>query len=173
MSKYFFPTLVCIGVVVLACLLMWRGWSARKRRQSELGPLAPVPERYDELPPDAVVSGTYIVTTLLGDWLARVAVHTLGVKSRAELFIFDEGLVLAREGAQHLWIPYRDVIAVRQESGINGKFVEKDGLLIISWMLNSTAVDTGFRLLHPQEQENIQKEILRRAPQAKDYLPAL
>ena len=54
-------------------------------------------------------------------------------------------MLFDRSGAAPVFIPAARLTGVRQESGMAGKFVEKDGLLVLSWMLGSRELDTGFR----------------------------
>ena len=135
-----------IGVAAAAVLFLAvfaAGWRGRRRRQQDIPPPAPLPENPGE--PLLEAEGQYVVTTLAGDWLDRVARHGLGFKSTATAVVFEEGLLLARNGAPDVWIPRADLRGVRLERGMAGKFVEKDGLVTVTWQLGPITVDTGFR----------------------------
>lgn len=138
-------TAVLLSVCVIAALLalVGIGWRARLKRQREFGELPPVPQ---VLSPSALtVDGQYVVTTTEGDWLDRIAVHSLGVKSNAVLSIHAQGVLLRRTGARDVFVPVSGLTRVRTESGMAGKFVEKDGLVVLSWNLAGHGVDTAFR----------------------------
>ena len=50
-----------------------------------------------------------------------------------------------------------------------GKFVEKDGLLVLSWMLGSHELDTGFRTRRANDRHllfNALQNLISAAPQA-------
>ncbi|MBW4095861.1 MAG: hypothetical protein HIU81_11075, partial [Acidobacteria bacterium] len=89
--------------------------------------------------------GTYVATTTSGDWLDRVAVQQLGLRTRAVLLVFESGVLLNRDGVPDVFIPAESLTEIRTESGMAGKFVEKDGLIVIMWLLGEQALDTGFR----------------------------
>ncbi|WP_394937822.1 hypothetical protein [Psychromicrobium sp. YIM B11713] len=136
------PTIFA-GVLVLAIFaLIWLGWRNRQRRQADTLPLPEVPELSE---PALSVQGQYVATTTEGDWLDRIAVHSLGLRTRAILSIHREGILLERSGAPDLFIAKEHYEGVRLESGMAGKFVEKDGLLVLSWRLGEQVLDTGFR----------------------------
>ena len=72
------------------------------------------------------------------NWIAPVAGVSFAQKQQVNR-------ALLRSGADNLFIPAADLTDVRRESGMNGKFVEKDGLLVVSWLLGGQEVSTGFR----------------------------
>ncbi|ALE06083.1 hypothetical protein AL755_12400 [Arthrobacter sp. ERGS1:01] len=137
------PTILAIALVVVVFALIGWGWRNKLKSQAAV---APLPELPGELGPASLsVPGQYVVTTATGDWLARIAVHGLGVRTPAELSIHPEGVLLSRSGAADLFISTEALTEVTTQAGMAGKFVEKDGLVVLSWTLGSTAVDTGFR----------------------------
>lgn len=168
--------LLPLSLLVLLCALifwgMWAGWKGRQKRQKGTGVLAPVPDRYEDAESLLAVPGVYIATTRMGDWLDRIATNTLGVKAAGTLFIFEDAVVIARDGAQDLWVRASDILAVRTEAGMAGKFVEKNGLVMLSWDLNGTPVDTGFRTRFAADKKTVLATIQKIAPQALEELPA-
>ena len=50
-----------------------------------------------------------------------------------------------------LAVPWKDLQDVGLSSGMAGKFVEKDGLVVVGWLLGETAVETGFRPRYAEE----------------------
>ncbi len=157
-------TLVLIGV---ALTLIWLGWRNRLRRQADVDPLPDAPA---ELGPARVVAeGQYVASTTAGDWLDRIAVHNLGIRTNAALSVHPEGVLFDRSGAGPVFIPAASLTGVRQESGMAGKFVEKDGLLVISWMLGTRELDSGFRTRNAADKTtllNALQDLISAAPQA-------
>ncbi|WP_421084139.1 hypothetical protein [Rothia nasimurium] len=172
MTEKLIPTLILALLCVLIFWAMWAGWTRRKARQAGVGQLPEVPASYEDAESLLAVPGIYIATTVMGDWLDRIATHTLGVKATGTFFVFEDGLIIARDGAQDLWIPQNDIIAVRTESGMSGKFVEKDGLLVVSWNLNGHPVDTGFRTQYAADKKSLTQALALIAPHAGTSLPA-
>lgn len=152
-------TALLLGIVTVVVLLalIGLGWRNRKRRQQHIGPLPAVPPVLS--PAMMQVDGQYVVTTTAGDWLDRVAIQSLGVKSNAALSIHAQGILLSRTGATDVFIPVSALTDVRTESGMAGKFVEKDGLLVVRWMLADTSVDTAFRTRIAAETKPLQQAL--------------
>ena len=138
--------LLVLLVVPLAFGLMWLGWRARARRQGD------VTEPPDSPPATGLgqalvdpVEGLYVSTVRAGEWLDRVVVHGLGVRSDAVLHAGTAGLWFSRRGARDLFVPAADITAVRVESGIAGKYTIGEGLLVVRWRTDDAELDTGFR----------------------------
>ncbi len=132
-----------LAIIAVVLVLIGIGWRNRLRRQADVDPLPPVPAEPGE--PSATAEGQYVASTTAGDWLDRIAVHSLGIRTNAVLSVYPHGVLLDRSGAPAVYIPVRSLAAVRQESGMAGKFVEKDGLLVLTWDLGTHTLDTGFR----------------------------
>jgi hypothetical protein len=126
--------LVVLLVVPLLFGLMWWGWRGRARRQADVPPPADAPPATG-LGAALVepVEGLYVSTVRAGEWLDRVVVHGLGVRSDAVLHAGTAGLWFSRTGARDLFVPASDVLAVRVESGIAGKYTIGEGLLVLRW----------------------------------------
>ncbi len=138
-----FPTLLAVALVLVIFALLWLGWRHRLQRQAGIAPLPVVPLQLSA--PLASAEGQYVVTTTEGDWLDRLAVHGLGIRSNAVLAVHPEGILISRSGAPDVFIPKDSYSGARTESGMAGKFVERDGLIVLSWRLGGNPVDTGFR----------------------------
>lgn len=141
--------LVLLAIPVLWAL-MWWGWRRRSRRQRDLPAPATAPQD-----PGAVVleprEGVYVSTTTAGDWLDRVVAHGLGRRSACEVGVFAAGVSVAREGEDVLWLPADRLLRVRRERGMAGKYVDREGLVVLTWLLgpgDDLEVDTGLRLRH-------------------------
>ncbi|HJX79760.1 PH-like domain-containing protein [Glutamicibacter sp.] len=133
--------LVTIGIAVLFCALILIGWRNMKRRQSAIP--APYAQFDDE--PEHQFTGMYVATTRYEDWLDRIAVHQLGVRSNATLELGSAGVHLLRPGTTDLHIPWNAFVKVARSAGMVGKFVERDGLIVITWTKDDFTFDTGFR----------------------------
>lgn len=163
------PGLSMLAVIAVVFVLMGIGWRNRLRRQSDVEQLPAVPAELGE--PLATADGQYVASTTAGDWLDRIAVHDLGIRTNAELSVHPEGVLFDRAGATALFIPLADLTGVRQDSGMTGKFVEKDGLLVLSWKLGSHELDTGFRTRRGAEKATLYEslqELISAAPPQPD-----
>ncbi|WBQ08058.1 PH-like domain-containing protein [Kribbella sp. CA-293567] len=134
-------TLLVIGVGWFG---MYRGWRNRQARQAGLAPLPAVPAATDGKVKG--VEGVYVATTTAGDWMDRIAVHELGVRSTADLAVSEAGLVFHRQGAADVFIPVDQLTGVRTDRGIAGKVTaEASGLVVVTWTHDGRELDTGFR----------------------------
>ena len=138
-------TLVLLAVFGGLCWLMRRGWKNRTRRQADLPAPAVAPS--GPVDPEGGVEGVYASTTTHGDWLDRIAVHGLGVRSNARLTVTGEGVFFAREAAADLFIPAADLVGAELAPGIAGKVTGGEGVLLVTWRLGGRTLDTGF---HPR-----------------------
>ncbi|MFI7579042.1 PH-like domain-containing protein [Kocuria kalidii] len=159
-------TTVLVTVIVLAVLfaLLRRGWNTRVRRQAGIAAPPAPPAWIEEREPRLVVPGMYVSTTESGAPLERIAAHGLGVRARARALVLDDGVLYDREGAPALFVPAVDVVAVGTSSGMVGKFVEKDGLAVLTWSLGSTVVDTGFRTQRAEDKRRFLAAVEAIAP---------
>lgn len=140
--------LVMVGVIALVLLGMRRGWRRRARSQADIpAPPTPAPE-----PDGECVTGVFLGTTTHGNWLDRVVVHDLGVRSRARIRVDRDGLALWREGARDLLIPAATVRDATLARGIAGKAYERDGVLLVTWDLGGRLMDTGLRADSAEDQ---------------------
>ncbi|GAA1577442.1 hypothetical protein GCM10009789_33680 [Kribbella sancticallisti] len=121
---------------------MYRGWRNRQHRQADLAPLPVVPENVQ----GKSTEGVYVATTTAGDWMDRIAVHELGVRSTADLAVSEAGLIFHRQGAADVFIPADRLTGVRTDRGIAGKVTaEASGLVVVTWNHDGRELDTGFR----------------------------
>lgn len=138
-------TLVLLAVFAGLCALMWRGYRRRAERQSDLP--APPSAAPGALDPADGVEGVYASTTTHGDWLDRIAVHGLGVRSNAWVSVTGQGVFFAREAAPDLFIPAGDLVGAELAPGIAGKVTGGTGVVLVTWRLGERTLDTGF---HPR-----------------------
>lgn len=164
------PGLAMLAVIGVVFALIWIGWRNRLRRQSDVDQLPALPG----VPGAPLLSaeGQYVASTTAGDWLDRIAVHGLGIRTNAVLSVYPHGVLFDRSGAPAVYIPAADLTAIRQDSGMAGKFVEKDGLVVVRWKLGTHELDTGFRTRRAAEKnalfESLQ-QLIPAAPQADPH----
>ncbi len=137
------PVIITFLVLLAIFALMWWGWRGKLRRQAGVAELPAVPDGCG--PAELSVRGQYVTTTSAGDWLDRIAVHGLGIRTNATLEVRSTGVLMLRQGAPDIFIAAAAVEEVATQAGMAGKFVEKDGLVVITWRLGDKLVDTGFR----------------------------
>lgn len=150
------PLPVAVAIMLsfgaLLLVIMWRGWrSLQARSATKVSTLAPVPAEAElGAARTAPIEGTYVSTTTAGDWLDRVAARDLGYRAKAVVQVFDAGVVVARAGAADLFVPVADLSGASRTSGMAGKYVGGEGLVVIAWSTLSptgerTALETGVR----------------------------
>ena len=164
------PGLAMLAIIGVVFALIWIGWRNRLRRQADVDQLPALPGAPGS--PLLSAEGQYVASTTAGDWLDRVAVHGLGIRTNAVLSVYPHGVLFDRSGAPAVYIPAADLTAIRQDSGMVGKFVEKDGLLVVRWKLGTHELDTGFRTRRAAEKnalfESLQ-QLIPAAPQADPH----
>lgn len=161
------PGLAMLAVAAVLFALIGMGWRNRLGRQSDIEQLPAVPPELGV--PLVAADGQYVASTTAGDWLDRIAVHGLGIRTNARLTVHPEGVLMDRSGAPALFIPTASLSGVRQDSGMAGKFVEKDGLLVLSWTLGAHQLDTGFRTRRAADKPALLQtlqELISAGPQA-------
>lgn len=138
------PTIVIVGLIVLALAGMLLGWRALVRKNAGL--IAPdlVPENVGDV--IAVDNGLYVATTRAEQPLERVAAHGLGFRSRSTVTVTNTGITVARTGSSPFFIGSGSVIAVRRATWAIDKAVEPGGLVVITWRLGETELDSYFRM---------------------------
>ncbi|HEY5832952.1 hypothetical protein [Streptomyces sp.] len=139
-------------VVVLVYWLMRQGWQWRRTLQGGLPALPQAPEDTGEpLLPLLSMDGRYHGSTTAGQWLDRIVVHGLGVRSRAVLTLTGRGLDVARVGAPGFFVPAAALRGARLDRAIAGKVLPEGGLLVVTWEHGGTLIDSGFRSDHAAE----------------------
>ncbi len=136
---------VLLGLVVVAYLLMWRGWRKRGRKH-DLPPLVDTPKVADLPEPILDAGARYYGTTVAGDWLDRVVAHGLGTRSGARIRLSAEGLDVVKPAGRSFRIPAAALRGARHDQGIAGKVVPPHGLLVVTWQHGDLVLDSGFRL---------------------------
>jgi hypothetical protein len=158
--------LVVLAVVLLA---MRAGWRGRAQRSATLVPVLP------QVPADELggvrygpVEGTYVSTTVAGDWLDRVVAHDLGSRSPASATVYDAGVLLSRRGARDVFLPGAALRGVSLAPGIAGKVVGGEGVVVLRWEAvggrgarfagdarGVTVLETGLRLRRSADRQDL------------------
>jgi hypothetical protein len=140
-----FLTLLVVGFLLLCLLGMWRGWRSRARSQSVRVP--PFPQRSQEQgePVLAEAKGLYVSTTTAGHWQDRIVTRGAGMRSTAMWRLYPGGIDIDRIGAPGFRIPIESIVDVRIGKAIAGKVMGTDSLLLVTWRLGDTELETGFR----------------------------
>lgn len=136
---------VVFGIIALTLWGMWRGWLGRRRRQSDVPAPMSIESQETSAIGDQKVAGLYVGSATAGNWLDRIAVHGLGVRSRGWLSWSSDGIAVKRQGAPSFFIPARSIHGIRVDRGVAGTVRAKDSVVVISWKLGERALDTGFR----------------------------
>ena len=143
-------TLLTLGLVVLILLAAWglfAGWRHRAQRQSDLPELPVAPPIGDGVDLTEPLTGLYVSTTRAGSWQDRVVARGLGRRAAATLRLTADGVHIERVGESEIFLPVRDLEAVGTAPGIAGKVMAMpDGILVLTWNLGGTRLDSGLRL---------------------------
>jgi hypothetical protein len=144
--------LLLLLVVPVLWGLMYLGWRRRGARQAWVPALPEAPQAVE---PEVLddVEATYVSTTTAGDWLDRVVARGLGVRSAATVRVSRAGVLVHRQGAPDLWVPAGSLAGARLDRGMAGKFVDEEGLVVLTWTLGDNRFDTGLRLRHDADRQ--------------------
>lgn len=79
------------------------------------------------------VEVTYVSTTTAGQWLERVTAHGMGRPSPATVHVRDTGVLIERPAVQDIAIARDAIRGVELVSGVAGKVVGRQGIVVIRW----------------------------------------
>lgn len=160
------PTVITALVLLGVLFLMWRSWRKRSRRDAALTAGYPMPSNIG-----AVVIGTeayYVATTPRDAPLERLFIRGLGFRARAALTVTGTGITLDLDGNSPVFVPAAAIDAVGVAQVAIDRAVEADGLVRLSWRLNSPedtgdaeetedrrAVDSFFRIIDPTDRARL------------------
>lgn len=138
------PTVIVVAVILLALTGMFLGWRARIRRTSSISAPERVPASEFEVL--GVDSGLYVATTLAEQPLERIAAHGLGFRARTVVTLRTDGLAVASKGSEPFFIPRASLRAFERATWTIDKAVEPGGLVVVTWELDGTELDSYFRM---------------------------
>ena len=141
------PTLIIALVILGVFALMLSGWASRRRRQVGIARPVPAPDNLGAA--SLHVDGWYVATTVADVPLERIAVHGLGFRARATASVHPEGVMLTVRGQNPILIAPSSLRGVGRATWTIDRVVERDGLVLIGWMLGDSPVDSYLRLPDP------------------------
>ena len=131
---------------------MRRAWLGKATRFAHLpAPASVVPS--DSTAVTDLFPARFAGSTVAGNWLDRITVHGLGTPRSVVAGVHQGGIVVTDEGDFTLWIPRTDITNIRTGRGIAGDVAEPDGMVIITWTLGDTSIDTGLRITQNSHHE--------------------
>ncbi len=145
-----------LAAAALALLAMRRGWLRRTERSAQVLTALPDPDADLGIVVTPAFEVSYVSTTRAGDWLDRVTVHELGNRSQATVQVFADGVRIERSHGEPLVLSRSVLRGVTRLPGMAGKFVGRDGLVVLSWSERgqvAAAFDTGIRARYRAEGE--------------------
>ncbi len=164
-------TVATLAFAIGVYLLMLKGWRGRQRRQGDLPPPPAPPASPGEVVVGAV-PGLFVGTTHEGAWLDRVNVHGLSDRSAGWVEVTTAGVHVEREGVADLHLPYDVLLSAQTGDALAGKFVGRDGMLVLTWQLGPARVVSGFRAddhaAHARLAEAISARIPARTPSPEE-----
>ena len=136
--------MLCVLLFALALRGMRAGWRHRAERQGELPPLPAPPADPGPALVDTL-SGVYVGTAFAASWQDRVVANGLGPRANASATLTESGVVVTRDGADAVFLPFEVIIDARLAPGLTGKVMGSGGLLVIRWRSGPAQLDTGLR----------------------------
>ncbi len=158
-------TVVLLLVLAGIYLQMRRGWQHRSARQADVPAPQSPPQRLAERVGDGV-EATYVSTTSAADWLDRITVHGLGVRSAARVLVDPAGVLVARTGAPDVFVPVQALHRVQRERFRAGKAVTGEGLVVIEWSLGDQLVATAVAPRHDADRDGLVAAVAALIPAA-------
>lgn len=137
LGERLFWTLLMVAAIAAIYVLMRRGWLRQGALQGDIPEPPPIGNSI------ARFHGVYASTTYSGQPLRRVVRHGLGVRSKVDVGLSSDGIDIYRPAARSFSIPFTDLVGVSRSSAIAGKVVGDNSLLLLTWRLGTTQVDTG------------------------------
>ncbi len=144
-------TVILIVLIAGLALAAWK----RRRRMQEATFSAPLEalEFFGELICQAHVF--YVATTFANNFLERINAYGLGLRGKAQLMVFSEGILIVRNGERPLAIDKAQLISTAKSTVVIDKAVEKDGLLTVEWAQNSIVLATHLRVIETTSRDAI------------------
>jgi hypothetical protein len=139
-------------------LLAARAWQKRKQEQTAKfeAPLEAL-EYFGEL--IAQSSGFYVATTYAEDHLERISAYGLGARGICQILVFDEGVLIVRNGERPLAIAKKALGDISTNQVAIDKAVEAKGLMSITWRQNLISLTTHLRIVNRDNRNQIQNAI--------------
>lgn len=141
------PAIVLVAVVAVVFILLVRGWRTRQRSQAGLGaPAAPPAELGDVAYTEDLL---YVATTRAEQPLERISISGLGFRARTVVTVAPAGILLDLAGADPVFIPRDALHGAGRGTWTIDKAVGAARLVVVTWRLGATLVDTYLRSADP------------------------
>ena len=147
-------TLLLLAIFAGLILLAMNSWRHRRREQS-MAFSEPVASLGPASAKDETAEVQYVATTIGGEPLNRVTAYGLGFRGRASITANEAGVVIDRRGERSLGMASRQIESVNFAQVALGRAVEKDGLVAINWIQDTTALTTVLRFQSAADRNRI------------------
>lgn len=148
------PALIVAGVVLFIFFVMWNAWRKRKKNAAAVAPAQALADASAQ----SVATITdlfYVATTLVGKPLDRVAVRGLSYRGKAEIDVYEQGIVIRVTGELPVAVEATSIRSVAPQQLTIDKVVEKGGLTAITWQSELGELSTVFRVKNPAAQQQL------------------
>lgn len=145
MDEKLLTAVILAAFVIVLFTVVGRAWLRRSRQAEAAGSLPALPTDIEDREPTAVIPGMYVATCQHRNHLQRLMGHNLGLRTSATARVYSDGVLYDRDGAPALWVDSDAMVEHGTTSGMVGKFVERDGIVVLSWRFHDQVVDTGMR----------------------------
>jgi len=138
---------VVIGFLLVLLALMWLGWRNLRKRSTGIPAPQPIP---DGTGPELFhAPGMHVATTHAGRPLDRVVVRGLDFRATGDVRVTPAGVELRLAGGAECFLPAAAIARVDRASWTIDRAVERGGLVVITWTLGDTPIDTNLRVEDP------------------------
>ena len=138
---------IVLVVLLLLLGLMWLGWRNLKRRNAGIPDPAALP--VNDAPEVLSTPGLHVATTHAGRPLDRVTARGLAYRAQTDIRVTDAGVELRLAGGFECFIPADALLEVTRATWTVDRAVERGGLVVLTWTLGETPVDTNLRVADP------------------------
>lgn len=146
--------LLIVGIVPLVVLLVYLSNRSVRKAQEKV---IPKPQQALNIIHDH--TAFYVSTVFADKALSRVWAHGLGGRGRAFMAITSDGISISRQGESGFLIPSKNLTGVTRASATIDKAVEKDGLLVLVWMLGEDELATHLRIVNHEKRKEMERLI--------------
>lgn len=171
-------TAVLLALVVWLIVATWRSWRRRQAVAEGAFALPPVPD-----PLSAVVAeaeGTYLGTTSVGTGVVDFRLfpgHDLAFPAAGRMAVLADGVLFARTGGADVFVPATELRRVSLADGFAGRYVERNGVVVVEWALPARSADgapaelnTGYRVRSAADVGPVVRALQSIAPGAAEPL---
>ncbi|MFM6971462.1 MAG: hypothetical protein ACKOWH_02600 [Rhodoluna sp.] len=163
MDIKFVMALVAVSVFSLLLGVVFKSWRSRTATQeklfgkplSALDPFGSVIDKFDCF---------YVATSTQANLLERITAYGLGMRGRARVTVFTNGLLIIRNGQHSLALDSHQILSTSTVQTAIDRVVEKDGLIAIDWQPTASvpgfSLTTILRFADMHQQETFQRQVV-------------